>query len=97
MSEPADSRPDGAGGIDSQIDQQAGKQYWEGISADVDGMLGGFPFVSRVDLQGSRNFLAKFGIGTKQGQRTLAGVLEGGAGYVSFYISCDNCVAAARW
>lgn len=36
--------------------------------------------MSRVDLQGSRNFLAKFGIGTKDGQRTVATALEGGAG-----------------
>ena len=26
-------------------------------------MLGGYPDVSRVDLQGSRNFLAKLGVG----------------------------------
>lgn len=50
------------------------------VDADVNGMLGGFPYVSRVDLQGSRNFLAKFGIGTKDGQRTVAAALEGGAG-----------------
>lgn len=50
------------------------------VDADVNGMLGGFPYVSRVDLQGSRNFLAKFGIGTKDGQRTVVTALEGGAG-----------------
>lgn len=43
-------------------------------------MLGGFPYVSRIDLQGSRNFLAKFGIGTKSGLRTVGAALEGGAG-----------------
>lgn len=43
-------------------------------------MLGGFPYVSRIDLQGSRNFLAKFGIGTKPGLKTVGSALEGGAG-----------------
>jgi protein N-terminal methyltransferase len=28
-------------------------------------MLGGFPYISKVDLQGSKNFLAKLGIGGK--------------------------------
>ncbi|PSR94620.1 alpha-N-methyltransferase NTM1 [Coniella lustricola] len=43
-------------------------------------MLGGFPYVSRIDLQGSRNFLAKLGIGTKSGLRIAESALEGGAG-----------------
>jgi len=43
-------------------------------------MLGGFPHISRVDLQGSRTFLAKLGIGTKEGLRTVGSALEGGAG-----------------
>ncbi|KAB5560307.1 alpha-N-methyltransferase NTM1 [Coniochaeta sp. 2T2.1] len=63
----------------------AGK-YWEGINADIDGMLGGVPsvtgfsHVSKVDLQGSRSFLAKLGIGRKNGRRKVANALEGGAG-----------------
>ncbi|GKT47905.1 alpha N-terminal protein methyltransferase 1 [Colletotrichum spaethianum] len=43
-------------------------------------MLGGFPYISKVDLQGSRNFLAKLGIGSKSGLRTVSRALEGGAG-----------------
>lgn len=50
------------------------------VDADVNGMLGGFPYVSKVDLQTSRNFLAKLGIGTKEGQRIVNAALEGGAG-----------------
>lgn len=50
------------------------------VDADVNGMLGGFPYISRIDLQGSRNFLAKLGIGTKQGLQTVGAALEGGAG-----------------
>ena len=55
-------------------------QYWEGISADIDGMLGGITCVNKVDLQGSRSFLAKLGIGLKGGRRRVRSVLEFGAG-----------------
>jgi hypothetical protein len=64
----------------------AAKEYWEGVNADINGMLGGIPsmigfsHVSKVDLQGSRSFLAKLGIGKKNGRRTVAHALEGGAG-----------------
>ncbi|KAI9843944.1 MAG: Alpha N-terminal protein methyltransferase 1 [Sclerophora amabilis] len=44
---------------DASIDHEAALSYWSSISSDVSGMLGGFPQISRVDLQGSANFLAK--------------------------------------
>jgi len=50
---------------DAQINHQDSRDYWQGIDADVNGMLGGFPYISKVDLQGSKNFLAKLGIGGK--------------------------------
>ena len=31
--------------------------YWSNIPPTVDGMLGGFGFISDVDIQGSENFL----------------------------------------
>ncbi|EHK41109.1 hypothetical protein TRIATDRAFT_301789 [Trichoderma atroviride IMI 206040] len=71
---------------DSFISKEDGLNYWEGVSADIDGMLGGIPSVKgfsgilRSDLQGSRTFLAKLGIGAKQGRQKLATALEGGAG-----------------
>ncbi|KAK3328192.1 S-adenosylmethionine-dependent methyltransferase-like protein [Cercophora scortea] len=65
---------------DAAINNADGKKYWEGINADVDGMLGGFAHITKVDLQGSRNFLAKFGIGTRNGLRVVPSALEGGAG-----------------
>lgn len=72
---------------DAQISQEAGLRYWESINPDDNGMLGGFAYISKVDLQGSRNFLAKLGIGRveKEGKGVtgLKGVeeaLEGGAG-----------------
>lgn len=48
---------------DSLIRPSEGRQYWEGVSADVTGMLGGYPHLSKIDLQTSRAFLAKLGIG----------------------------------
>ncbi|EMR64134.1 putative duf858 domain-containing protein [Eutypa lata UCREL1] len=68
------------------INRDDGRKYWETIAADENGMLGGIPLVegfsniSRIDLQGSRSFLAKLGIGKQQGRRTVASALEGGAG-----------------
>lgn len=51
---------------DAQISHTASLSYWESIDADVNGMLGGYPYVSKVDLQGSRNFLAKLGVGGRR-------------------------------
>lgn len=31
--------------------------YWSNIPPTVDGMLGGFGFISDIDIQGSENFL----------------------------------------
>ncbi|KAH6850708.1 alpha-N-methyltransferase NTM1 [Chaetomium sp. MPI-CAGE-AT-0009] len=66
--------------VDSLINRDDGRKYWESIDATVNGMLGGLPHVSRVEIRGSRNFLAKLGIGSKPGQRVAASALEGGAG-----------------
>lgn len=42
-------------------------------------MLGGYPYVSRVDLQGSRNFLAKLGVGARRSSTRVSNVVEAGA------------------
>lgn len=65
---------------EARVNNAEAKRYWEAISADDDGMLGGFAFVSRADLRGSRTFLAKLGIGSKPGLRRITRALEGGAG-----------------
>lgn len=74
---------------DSLINLDKGKEHWEGIASDIHGMLGGIPAlmpsVSRVDLQGSRTFLARLGIGIKSGRKIVPRALEGGAGCVNFY------------
>ena len=44
---------------DAQISTADSLKYWNSISTTVDGMLGGFPQISRTDLKGSANFLAK--------------------------------------
>ncbi|KAK4167281.1 AdoMet dependent proline di-methyltransferase-domain-containing protein [Cladorrhinum sp. PSN259] len=70
----------------ASVSNQDGGNYWDGVDADVNGMLGGIPSVSgyshisKVDLQGSRSFLAKLGIGRKNGRHKVANALEGGAG-----------------
>jgi len=44
---------------DALINPQAAIAYWSSVSTDNAGVLGGYPHVSRVDLQGSTTFLAK--------------------------------------
>jgi protein N-terminal methyltransferase len=44
---------------DSQINHAAALEYWSSIPATVNGVLGGYPQVSRADLAGNRTFLAK--------------------------------------
>lgn len=45
--------------VDAQINHDDAIRYWSSVSADNTGVLGGYPQVSRVDLQGSTQFLAK--------------------------------------
>jgi len=83
------SNPNLASSADALINKDDGRNYWNNVNADIDAMLGGIPShegftcVSRVDLQGSRSFLAKLGIGRKNGRRKVVSALEGGAGLVS--------------
>ncbi|KAJ5178159.1 uncharacterized protein N7500_000858 [Penicillium coprophilum] len=44
---------------DSKIDPAASLKYWNSVPATTASMLGEFPSVSRIDLQGSKSFLAK--------------------------------------
>ncbi|KKY26673.1 hypothetical protein UCDDS831_g01333 [Diplodia seriata] len=44
---------------DQAIDHAASISYWNSVDSTVNGMLGGFPQVSRIDLQGSSNFYTK--------------------------------------
>lgn len=55
-------------------------EYWSAAASDVDSMLGGHAHISPIELQGSRAFLAKLGIGLQAGRRRATNALEGGAG-----------------
>lgn len=44
---------------DAYISTSDSLRYWNSISTTVDGMLGGYPEISRTDLKGSANFFAK--------------------------------------
>ena len=44
---------------DAKISHADSLNYWNHVSPTVNGMLGGFPHISRVDLKGSANFLAR--------------------------------------
>lgn len=44
---------------DANISTSDALKYWNSISTTVDGMLGGYPGISRTDLKGSANFFAK--------------------------------------
>ena len=44
---------------DAKISATDSLTYWDSIPTTVDGMLGGYPQISRTDLKGSANFLAK--------------------------------------
>lgn len=67
---------------DSHINPTAAIAYWTATSPTVDGVLGGYPQVSRVDLQGSANFLAKLRRSSAQhpAGKKLARVADCGAG-----------------
>ncbi|KAK0275521.1 hypothetical protein LTR91_019196 [Friedmanniomyces endolithicus] len=58
-SDSAETTPPSPTAPDSLINSHTALAYWSATSPTVSGILGGYPQVSRVDLQGSRNFLAK--------------------------------------
>lgn len=70
MAPPTDSAPD------SKISTSDALKYWNSISATVDGMLGGYPEISRTDLRGSANFFAK--LSREQVSRSANGTLQRG-------------------
>ncbi|KAF1958705.1 hypothetical protein CC80DRAFT_17687 [Byssothecium circinans] len=81
---PPDPRSD-ASRPDALIDHAASITYWNSVSADTNGMLGGYPQTSRIDLQGSSNFLTKLrrrksSIPTKEPLPPLNKVADCGAG-----------------
>lgn len=64
------SRPDTSINIDHSL------TYWNNTSSDDNGMLGGYPQTSRIDLQGSSNFLTKLRRGKPTSSKQLLPPLE---------------------
>lgn len=71
-------------GADASINVDQSLEYWNSVSSDVNGMLGGYPQTSRIDLLGSSNFLTKLRRGKsqygKQQLSRLSRVADCGAG-----------------
>ena len=44
---------------DAKINHDDSIKYWDTISPDVNGMLGGYPQISQIDLRGSHTFITK--------------------------------------
>jgi protein N-terminal methyltransferase len=59
MAQSQDTEAEPSTAPDSKISTTASIHYWNTISSDVNGMLGGYPQISRVDLRGSLNFTTK--------------------------------------
>jgi protein N-terminal methyltransferase len=59
MDEDNDAPSSASPAPDALIDHDQSITYWNSVSADTNGMLGDYPQVSRIDLQGSSNFLTK--------------------------------------
>lgn len=76
--------PELASHADSSINHDDAIRYWNSVSSDINGMLGGYPQTSRIDLQGSSNFLTKLRRrkerATKQPLPPLERVADCGAG-----------------
>jgi protein N-terminal methyltransferase len=56
---------------DASINISHSLSYWNSVSSDNNGMLGGYPQTSRIDLQGSSNFLTKLRRGKSQAKQPL--------------------------
>ena len=61
---------------DAHISSTDSIKYWNSISTTVDGMLGGYPGISRTDLKGSANFFAK--LRREQPSQSASGRLQRG-------------------
>ena len=66
--------------VDSKICHADSLAYWDSVSPTVDGMLGGFPQVSRIDLRGSLNFLTKLRKASPYPTKPFTRAVDCGAG-----------------
>lgn len=66
-----------------------GKQYWEGVPATLDGVLGGFGFISQADIRGSKQFLKQLFQSKEPPGREYALDCGAGIGRVSKFLLTD--------
>ncbi|KAB8076997.1 alpha-N-methyltransferase NTM1 [Aspergillus leporis] len=58
----SETKPAPAASADSNIDHAASIRYWNSVPANANvmlGMLGNYPWYTRIDLRGSKSFLSK--------------------------------------
>lgn len=67
-----------------------GKQYWEKIPPTLDGMLGGFAFISDADIRGSKQFLKQLFQSKEPPGRKYALDCGAGIGRVSRFLLTDS-------
>lgn len=65
------------------------KQYWTGIPPTLDGVLGGFGFVSQTDIQGSRQFLKQLFQSKNPPGKSYALDCGAGIGRISKFLLTD--------
>eukprot|EP00128_Syssomonas_multiformis_P015437 Colp12_sorted_trinity150504_noHs@833 len=58
----------------------AANKYWEKVPTTINGMLGGFGYVSSIDVEASRDFIANFLPGGKMARTEAKRALDCGAG-----------------
>ncbi|PNS21856.1 S1-like domain-containing protein [Sphaceloma murrayae] len=76
---PTDTGEDTYAPADSHINHSAAIAYWSSTPATVSGVLGGYPGLSRTDIQGSANFLTKLrrGAARARNSNALGGTEDG--------------------
>lgn len=67
----------------------AGKEYWANVPATLDGMLGGFAFISHADIKGSKQFLKQLFHSKHPPGREYALDCGAGIGRVSKFLLTD--------
>ncbi|PWW80681.1 hypothetical protein C7212DRAFT_349710 [Tuber magnatum] len=65
---------------DALVDAQKSLEYWNTVDATPNGMLGGYESVSRIDLVGSRTFVAKLKLPVAHATSARPRVADCGAG-----------------
>ncbi|TQS39401.1 hypothetical protein Golomagni_00077 [Golovinomyces magnicellulatus] len=75
---------------DAKISKKHAREYWQGINADNEGMLGGFAYISEIDLKGSRRFLNSLDVG--EDYTKLKRAVDCGAGYFGLMVNLQLTV-----